>query len=247
MALQEELKVQGDVLFKYRSYFPLLFLVFTLGAFVYEAAHENSWMSCDGYWYISLAVGIFGLLIRIFTVGFTPKNTSGRNTTGGQLADELNETGTYSMVRHPLYVGNYFMWLAVAMLTADFWFILAFTFLYWVYYERIMYAEEAFLRNKFGQMYLTWAEGRPAFVPKLNGFVVPKYSFSLKKVLKKEKNGIAALFGLFWLFDLIRNSIQAKTFVFLQNQWFWAFVGSVVFYLIFKVLKRYTKVLEDGR
>ena len=150
MALIEELEEQGNFLFKYRSYFPLLFLVITGAVFYFEVLSENQYLFCESYWYISLAIGLLGLFVRILTVGFTPANTSGRNTTEGQVAAELNETGIYSLVRHPLYVGNFLMWLAVAMLTGNIWFIVSFTFLYWVYYERIMFAEEAFLRNKFG-------------------------------------------------------------------------------------------------
>jgi len=82
-----------------------------------------------------------GLFIRAYAVGHTPANTSGRNTKE-QLADELNTTGIYSMVRHPLYLGNFFMWLGAAVLTKNGWFIVAFILLYWIYYERIMFAEE---------------------------------------------------------------------------------------------------------
>lgn len=246
MALQEEFESQGNFLFRYRSYFPLIFLLVASVVFVLEVEKENSRLLNANYWFVSLGVGLFGLLIRILTVGFTPKNTSGRNTAEGQVADELNQTGIYSLVRHPLYVGNYFMWLAVAMLTANLWFIVAFTLFYWVYYERIMYAEEAFLRGKFGNSYLDWAKDKPAFVPKLSGYKKPKYPFSLKKVLKKEKNGIAALFGLFWLFDFLKNYTETCEFSLVRNFWFYGFVSSMIFYLVFKTLKK-TRLLEDGR
>ena len=113
---------------------------------------------------ICLAVSTLGLLIRIYTVGHTPKNTSGRNTAEGQVADEVNTTGIYSLVRHPLYVGNFFMWLGPAMYAADIWFAISFVMLYWVYYERIMYAEEQFLVGKFGEIYASWAKITPAFI-----------------------------------------------------------------------------------
>ena len=246
MALQEEFESQGNFLFRYRSYFPLVFLILAAVVFILEVEKENQWLLNSNYWFFSLGIGFFGLLIRVFTVGFTPKNTSGRNTAEGQVADELNQTGIYSVVRHPLYLGNYFMWLAVAMLTANLWFIVSFTLFYWLYYERIMYAEEAFLRGKFGEAYLNWAENKPAFIPKLSGFKKPKYSFSMKKVLKKEKNGIAALFGLFWLFDFLKNYTESCELSLVRNFWFYGFIGSMIFYLIFKVLKR-TSLLDDGR
>lgn len=247
MALIEELEEQGNKLFKLRSYFPIIFLALAVLAFYMEAKDGNPLLRNQTYWLISLAVGIFGLLIRVFTVGFTPKNTSGRNTTGGQLADELNTTGIYSLVRHPLYVGNYFMWLSPAMLCGNLWFITAFTLLYWVYYERIMFAEEAFLRGKFGDTYLSWASGVPAFVPRLGTPSSPRYPFSMKKTLKKEKNGVFALFTLFFLFDYLQRGFVENNWNLVQNNWFWGFVISGIFYFILKFIKRGTTLLEDGR
>ncbi len=99
------------------------------------------------------------------TVGFAPKNTSGRNTAAGQMADELNVTGIYSIVRHPLYVGNFFMWLGPVLFLRSVWFTIVFCLVYWLYYERIMFAEEQFLRRKFGDAYDKWSEKVKAFIP----------------------------------------------------------------------------------
>jgi len=85
-----------------------------------------------------LGVSLFGQAIRVYTVGFTPKNTSGRNTINGQLADELNVTGIYSVIRHPLYLGNFFMWLGPVLFIRSGWCIIVFGLVYWLYYERIM-------------------------------------------------------------------------------------------------------------
>ena len=79
------------------------------------------------------------------------------------------------------------MYLGLAMITGHLWFVISFVLLYWLYYERIMFAEEHFLRNKFGEQYLKWAASVPAFVPKLGNMASPNLSFSWKKVLKKEK------------------------------------------------------------
>lgn len=57
---------------------------------------------------IAIYVGLFGFLIRIYTIGFTPKNTLGRNTKEEQIAGELNTKGLYSLTRNPLYVGNFY-------------------------------------------------------------------------------------------------------------------------------------------
>ena len=241
MALQEELKVQGDYLFKHRSFLPIVILVLGLVVFAYSEYQRidvpDTWIS-SYYDYICLFVSLFGLFIRVVTVGRTPDNTSGRNTKGGQIADELNSTGIYSTVRHPLYLGNFFMWLGVAMLTRNAWFVIAFVLFYAFYYERIMYAEEAFLRNKFGQLYLDWAEGVPAIIPSFKNHVRAKYPFSLRKVLLKEKNGLWAVFLLFWIFMLIRDFISTGTILVSFSFWFYGAIISTIIYLILKIIKR---------
>lgn len=247
MALQEELKKQGDFLFKNRSYLPLIILLIGLGVYINteylgnEEVTEN-WFS-ESFEFICLGTCLFGLLIRIVTVGHSPKNTSGRNTTEGQIADVLNTTGLYSLVRHPLYVGNFFMWLGVAMLTENYWFIIAFILFYAFYYERIMYAEESFLRTKFGEQYLNWAKDIPAFIPSFKNYKKHKHPFSVKKVLKQEKNGIAAIFLLFWLFEFIGEIIENKKFVMEYDFWFYSALVSLNIYLALKVMKK-SKLLE---
>ncbi|WP_313100976.1 methyltransferase [Epilithonimonas sp.] len=141
MALKEELEKQGNWLFRYRSFLPLIVLVVGLAVLVQTSLKKESFDCSIYYELFCLFVSIIGLGIRIYTVGFTPKNTSGRNTKEGQVADKLNTTGIYSIVRNPLYLGNFFMWLGLAMFTENVWFIICFILFYWIYYERIIFAE----------------------------------------------------------------------------------------------------------
>ncbi|MDR1153218.1 MAG: isoprenylcysteine carboxylmethyltransferase family protein [Bacteroidales bacterium] len=245
MALQEEFEKQGSWLFKHRSYLPLFCLLGGLALYFLDNApgvHQVKYQT----WYETgcLCFSVIGLVIRIFTVGYTAKNTSGRNTSG-QLADSLNTTGIYSMVRHPLYLGNYFMWTGFALLTCNAWFVIVYSLAYWLYYERIMFAEEQYLRGKFGDTYLRWAENTPAFLPGLRKFRRSDLSFSMKKVLRKEKNGFCALFLLFALFHVSGELLQAK---YDYNYYvLFAAAGSLLIYLVLKYLKRYTTVLDDAR
>lgn len=249
MALKKEIRDQGNYLFKHRSYFPLLFIV--VGMVVYlrkeymKVDTDQSWFM-DHYEFICLGVSLIGFFVRCSTIGYTPKNTSGRNTKEGQIADELNTTGMYSLIRHPLYLGNFFMWLGVAMLTANLWFVVSFVFLYGLYYERIMYAEENYLIKKFGSRYTDWSKDTPAFIPNFKNYRKPGYSFSWKKVLKKEKNGIAAIFLLFWLFQWSSGAMQHGIAYLEFGFWFYAAIISSIVYLFLKVLKK-RKLLEDGR
>tara|TARA_R110000868_G_scaffold104561_1_gene287997 strand:+ start:2343 stop:3086 length:744 start_codon:yes stop_codon:yes gene_type:complete len=244
MALQEELKTQGDFLFKNRSYLPLIILVIGLSVFIHSE-YQNKIIDNripELFNYIWLSISLFGLYIRVVTVAHTPKNTSGRNTKEGQIAEQLNTTGIYSIVRHPLYLGNFFMWLGVAMLTNNTWFVIAFILLYALYYERIMYAEESFLIQKFGDTYLDWAKNTPAFIPSFKYYQKAKYPFSIKKALKKEKNGLAAVFLIFWVFSFTGKMVKGKAIEF--DFWFYGALASTMIYIVLKIVKK-QKLLDE--
>lgn len=249
MALIEEMEKQGVWLFRYRSTLPLLALVaaallvvrtelnpelFSLKETPKELYYE---LGC-------LAVGLLGLLIRIYTVGHTPKNTSGRNV-HEQVADALNTTGAYSLVRHPLYVGNFFMWLGPAMLTGHVWFIVTFCLAYWIYYEKIMFAEEAFLRRKYGEEYINWSLTVPAFIPNFKNFTKASLPMNWRKIIKRERNGLLALVAIFCAFDVAGELIREEQ----DYNWIfiYATVASMLAYIVIKLIQKNTDWLVEDR
>ncbi|MEZ4871590.1 MAG: hypothetical protein R2827_04940 [Bdellovibrionales bacterium] len=60
-----------------------------------------------------------------------------------------------------------------------------------MYYERIMFAEEQFLRNKFGkEEYDNWSATTPAILPKWSQFKPSQYNvFDWKDTLRREYLG----------------------------------------------------------
>lgn len=248
MALQEEFEKQGNWLFKYRSFLPLIILAIGTGLYLRTEMFPGTFILEETtyeiyYEMIALIISLMGLYIRVYTVGYTPKNTSGRNTDEGQVADTLNTSGIYSIVRHPLYLGNFLMWFGPTMLTGHIWFIIAFVLLYWIYYERIMFAEEQYLRRKFGAIFLKWSINVPAFIPKFKNFKKSELSFSWKKVLKKEKNGLFALFLIFFIFDFAGELIENKT----EYNYFLIAMCTLtgLSYIVLKYLKSRTNLLEE--
>nr|WKN36152.1 isoprenylcysteine carboxylmethyltransferase family protein [Tunicatimonas sp. TK19036] len=250
MALLEEMKQQGNFLFKFRGILPFAIL---LPGWVLAFQHTMLSSSLTqgvgetSYPFVCLLVTLLGLLIRIYTVGHTPANTSGRNTKE-QVADTLNTSGIYSVVRHPLYLGNFLMWLGVGMLTHSGWFIVVFALIYWIYYERIMFAEEQFLRAKFGEKYTAWADHTPAFIPDFRQWKSSTWPFSYKKVLKKEKNSVLYIFLVFFLFETIPRLWVDS--VLIETDWVWisGVVVAVILYFTLKILRSRTLLLdEQGR
>ena len=241
--LQFEIERQGLRLFRWRSYLPIFFLALAVLAIATRPAPIPVWWQA-----LALGVGLMGLLIRVLTAGYTPKNTSGRNTSEGQVADTINTTGMYSLVRHPLYLGNFLMWLAPSLLSMQPWFILLFIALYWIYYERIMFAEEQFLAGKFGDAYRSWAGSVPAFIPSKLSFQTPALSFSWKKVVRQEKNGLFALFLVMYVMVWFNNGMFYGDWFPHPGIWFWATVATAVIYFALKTIKYQTTWLkEEGR
>jgi protein-S-isoprenylcysteine O-methyltransferase Ste14 len=243
MPLQEEMEIQGNFLFRYRGSLPLIILLIALVVF---ACRVEKLPASPVYDYICFGISILGLIIRIYTVGHTPGHTSGRNTKQ-QIAAEVNATGMYSVVRHPLYVGNFFMWLGAAMLTYQFWFILFFVAAYWIYYERIMFAEEQFLRKKFGESYLRWSSTTPAFIPALRKLVTPAYPFSLKKIIRKETNGLMNVFIVFTIFDVVKHYMLTRDVGFENLFWPIGFAVLFIMYACIKILSKTTLLFDDER
>lgn len=153
---------------------------------------------------LAIVLSITGFIIRAIAIATTPKGTSGRNTKSGQVAESLNTKGIYSMVRHPLYLGNYLMWIGITVFTFNLYFIIIVSLIFWLYYERIMYAEERFLEKKFGDQYMEWSKMVPAFVPDFKKYVPGTIKFSGKSVLRREYSGFLATILGFVFIDHLR-------------------------------------------
>jgi protein-S-isoprenylcysteine O-methyltransferase Ste14 len=242
VALREELERSGAWLFRWRSYLPLLMLAVLI---ISLREHEGPGRSetQDEAWEIAcLTFAFLGLGIRILTIGFAPKGTSGRNT-GGQVADELNTTGAYSIVRHPLYLGNFIIYLGVAAFTQLWWPIVIFALAFWIYYERIMLAEEAFLREKFGEAFDAWAERTPAFFPDFRLWKKTDVPFSVRSVLRSEYNGFFAIIIAMFTLELASDLFWRGK---LEVDPLWAVtigVGLVVL-VVLRTLRKRTKLLD---
>ena len=245
MALVHEFENSGNWLFKRRSWLPI-FMIFG-GIIMMYLGNRQAIIFDQRDELIFLGVSLFGQLIRLLTVGFTPKNTSGRNTVNGQLADELNVTGIYSLLRHPLYLGNFFMWLGPVLFLRSVGVTIVFGLIYWLYYERIMFAEEQFLRRKFGDIYDKWSEKVSSFIPWTFHFIRPGLPFSIKNVLKREYNSFVNIFVIFIILDVFRNYFLSER-IYLTKMWIWLFVAGGLIWLIVRTIHKQTKWLEvEGR
>ena len=244
MALINELEKQGNFLFKYRGQIPVVLFVLAI-PFIYATdlsdVDEKYIQICK---VVAIIISFLGFVVRAITIATTPRGTSGRNTKQ-QIADSLNSTGVYSIVRHPLYLGNYLMWIGIVLFTYNFYFVLIVSLLYWLYYERIMFAEERFLQKKFGEDYLHWASQKPAFLPNFSNYVKSEVSFSFKSILRREYSGVLATVIGFVFVELARNYFVDQCICISNGYWF-TLVVVLVFSLILRTIKKTTTLLDES-
>jgi len=248
-----EMVRQGQWLFRWRSYLPLLLL--PLAA---SLLPQSDWMSevfgprLAGLWdYFCLLLALIGLGVRIFTVGCVPAGTS-RRSTREQSAASLNTSGMYSLMRHPLYFGNLFIFLGLVLLFRSIPFALLSAALYYLYYKRIMAAEEDFLSRQHGQSYRDWAARTPAMIPRLRGWQSPALPFSGRAAMRREFHSLLLIGAGFLLIEMFRLPIHAPGTVVdrLQEKPFWLalFVLSAAVYLSILVVKKRSRwLVVDGR
>jgi len=172
--------------------------------------------------------------------------TSGRNTRE-QVADTLTRTGMYSVVRHPLYLGNYLIMLGLSLWPHVWWLAVLTTCFYALYYERIMLAEEAFLRQRFGDAFEKWSAETPAFIPRFHGWKPSPVPFCWRTVAQREYNAFFLILSAFFLMDFIGDSIAERR-LHLDWVWFGVFIAGFLIFAVLRSLKKRTRLLQvEGR
>lgn len=246
MSLKDQMAKTGAWLFRWRSYLPLVLIVIIIPAFQ-EFSYPFGSHAYDLLWEMfCLSVSLFGLFIRCYTIGYTPKGTSGRNTKS-QVAETLNTTGIYSIVRNPLYLGNFFMMLGVTMFPRTWWLCVIYALAFWLYYERIIMAEEAFLKTKFGEYYENYLASTPAFIPNFRLWQPNTLSFSFRNVLKREYSGFFGVIAAMTILNFFGKYIHEGTFGF-DLVWMSIFAFGLIVYITLRTLKKKTRLLHvEGR
>ena len=183
--LVEHFTEAGGWLFRRRSHLPVLVLAGVLAVVASQPMPLGGWGALGAWITVGVALGLAGLVIRGWAIGLVPSGTSGRGTQRFR-AESLNTTGLYSLVRHPLYLGNALLWLGVVATSGRLEAILGTGLVFWLYYERIMVAEERFLFERFPDRFARWARRTPAFIPRFGRWIASDHSFSLRHCLGRD-------------------------------------------------------------
>lgn len=245
MALRHSFEKSGNFLFKYRGQIPLILFAIAVPALFYT--DNDYFFETEGAYWVLLAGSVlltfFGQVIRCIAIAKSAKQTSGRNTWGHE-AKALNHTGIYSVVRHPLYLGNFFIWIGIVCFVGNAWFTLIVALLFWLYYERIAFSEEVFLEKEFGDAFVQWSLKTPAFIPSFRHYKKSDVRFSIKTLLRREYPGISAAIIGFLFVDFVRNWMYFGEPKWLVSHGVILFIALMIS-LVLRTLKHNTNLLKE--
>jgi protein-S-isoprenylcysteine O-methyltransferase Ste14 len=242
MRLLDHYVRSGDVLFRWRGQLPLLLLPAFILALVEARWPVEPPAALRAWQVIAVLLALAGLAVRVAAIGTAPSGTSERSTTTPR-ASVLRTTGLYSVVRHPLYLGNTLTAAGLACFTGAWYLPLLVVLAAILYHERICAREEAFLEGKFGDEFRAWAERVPAAVPRLSGYVPSATPFVWRRVLGREYHGLMVIGASVFVLDLARSAAAAGRLVF-DPVWTGFFAATATIFLVCSLLKKTTSVFR---
>lgn len=191
--------------------------------------------------WVGLALAVFGQIIRMVTIASVPKNTSLQSRT--MQAASLNTTGPYAVVRHPLYLGNYFITVGILCIANEPWaWALGAAYLVgsqWL----IARTEDALLREKFGAEFEAWSKEVHSIVPRLSHLKGVTGPFEWKRTVQREINVIGAWGSGATLLLLWETFARGG----LTRERWWTFVAVQVALLVVLAVNKLIKKLNKPK
>jgi len=225
-----KLKV-GNFLFKHRSFTPIPLIIFVFVIFKpVNLQEKNILINLSG-----IIISFFGETIRIIAVGYSFTGTSGRETF--LRADALNTTGIYAIVRNPLYMGNFLMFIGIVIAFSNVYAAFVFALFLILQYYFIILSEENFLQEKYGESYETYCRQVRRIIPTFKNYKRNRNPFSLKKVLFKENDSIFNMLLMFLLVLLYKERIFTGQIL---QPFLYIIPGGIlaVLYVMIKIIKK---------
>lgn len=178
----------SSLLFKYRSYTPIPFLVLML---IFQESSIRTII-------IGFVIALLGELIRFWGVSWAGSETRTTGSVGGTF---LIISGPFAYVRNPLYVGNILIYLGLGIMSFA-WFpylqIVA-IFFFLLQYYLIVKEEEGYLKEKFREEYKNYCKKVPPFFPRLTPYKnksITQPPFSAAAGLRSETRSLQAFLGI---------------------------------------------------
>jgi protein-S-isoprenylcysteine O-methyltransferase Ste14 len=178
--LGSRLVALGDFSFKYRGYLlpiAVILLIIPSPRIFAEPATAGI---------VGFLIALLGQIVRVGNVGLAYIIRGGKDHK--VYAEDLVTSGLYSHCRNPMYVGNFFLLLGLALASNSWVFALVGIPLSLGMHRAIVAAEENFLRTKFGPQFDAYCARVPRWVPRLAGLATTLrgMQFDWRRVVMKE-------------------------------------------------------------
>lgn len=188
-----------------------------------EAA-ETAW---DAF---AASVALAGVAIRMLTVGFESKHAG--SEPAQPVAGPAYMGGLYSVVRHPLYLGNVVILLGLALAVKVSWIVPLMLAASGLLYGFVALWEEGLLIDRLGLIYRGWRSRTPAVLPNFSGWRTPGLRFSWRRALQCERDTLYhVIVGLFLIelaTDIIGEGESVAQFLADDGHWLWLFaIGTL--------------------
>lgn len=133
-----------------------------------------------------LAIAALGQAWRIYAAGMIYKNR------------QLASTGAYSLVRHPLYLGNLLILGGFTIACGNVYVVAGVVLFFFFYYPAAIRYEDHKLENIFGDEWRNWSRNIPAMLPtRLNWKSNPDAEWNLKQSMIRNGEAVYTLFEIF--------------------------------------------------
>ena len=155
----DTLRQFGGWLFKHRTAIPIPIAVALL---LIPTGTPPLSLSTSSAW-IGVPLVVAGELVRLWAVHHIGVISRTRSERLGPLID----TGPFSLVRNPLYLGNILLWIGFALSARLLWLVPIVVLLLALEYQAIVMWEERLLESRVGAPYRGYIERVPRWLPLL--------------------------------------------------------------------------------
>lgn len=181
----------GGFLFHWRDYlFPLAVLVLFITASPAQTIFGSATLE-DTVDIVALLLILSRVLIRMLVIGYVKVRRNGIAKV--VHADELYIKGMFGLCRNPLYLGNILIYTGAFLLHGALPVVIGGTALFLFAYYSIIFSEENYLQDRFGEDYTAYCSHTPRLLPRLSNWGDSTAEMELQwlRALLSEDNVIA--------------------------------------------------------
>jgi protein-S-isoprenylcysteine O-methyltransferase Ste14 len=223
--MDNRLKI-GNFLFKYRGIIPVPFIILIL-----LFGSKPFSLNLNYLFQIAIIISILGEIIRFTVAGYAKGETSGRGNS--IAADFITDYGLYSIIRNPLYIGNFLIFLGFIIYSRNILFIILGSIFFFIYYYYIVLAEENFLKIKFKEKFNEFTNKTGRFFPKQLKYTPPPHHFNFKAAVFREKDTI-----FIWIISFLLIDERLCNFCSPDKTKISVFFISLILWIIINLYKR---------